>query len=126
MNNQRGLIYPLIVILSFIVILFFGYLIERVYSERQFVYYEEDLRREERLCRQAVEKTADLLMESNESYPKEYYFTWNEGNVKVTVNKLNAEESLLQINAVTNHQHTKNVEVYYNVNQNRVTKWVEG
>ncbi|MDR7072713.1 competence type IV pilus minor pilin ComGG [Fictibacillus barbaricus] len=120
------MIYPLIVTLSFIVLLFFGYLTERVFSERQFVYFEEDVRREERLSRDALEKTLELLQASNSSFSEEYYFTWQEGNVKVTVNESNTDERLIEIEAVTIHQHTKNVEVYYNVSQNRVTKWVEG
>jgi hypothetical protein len=126
MRSQRGVIYPLIVTLSFIVLIFFGYLTERVFSERQFVYYEEDVRREERLSRQAFKKTLEILAVSNSSFPKEFSFTWLEGNVNVTVNESNTDERLIKIEAVTIHQHTKKVEVYYNVSQNRVTKWVEG
>jgi hypothetical protein len=125
MRSQKGVIYPIVIMLCFIVLIFFSYMTERIFSERQFVYLDEEQRREIRLVQQALKKTFQVLTDTG-SDRAEYYFTWTEGNVKVTVNPGTTEEKVIEIEAITKQQHTKKVKVYYNVSQDSVTKWVEG
>lgn len=123
--NERGMIYPLVLTLSFILLIFFSYLTEKVASERQFVYMQEEQLRQVRLIQQGVDR-ALVWVEELADYPAERRLNVNEGQLKVVFTKTSVKEVMFTVEAVTTRQSTKKVKVYYNVTQKSVTKWVEG
>ncbi|WP_416728958.1 competence type IV pilus minor pilin ComGG [Fictibacillus sp. JL2B1089] len=123
--NERGMIYPLVLTLSFILLIFFSYLTEKVASERQFVYMQEEQLRQVRLIQQGADR-ALVWVEELVDYPSERRLNVNEGQLKVVFTKTSVNEVMFTVEAVTTRQSTKKVKVYYNVTQKSVTKWVEG
>ncbi|MET3727832.1 choline-glycine betaine transporter [Fictibacillus halophilus] len=123
--NERGMVYPLILTLCFIVLIFFSFLTEKVASERRFVYMQEEQLRQVRLIQQGVDR-AVIWVENLAVYPSERILNVNEGQLKVLVTQTSVDEVMFMIEAVTSRQSTKRVKVYYNVTQKSVTKWVEG
>jgi hypothetical protein len=126
MKKERGFIYPVVIIICFITLLFFSYLTEKVFSQRQFAILEEERLKEVRLIQQGMGKTEKLLAEEQQSVPFECDFTWNGDRVHVTVNQLTPEEVIIQITASTGQMHSKDVQVVYNIDKSKVIKWVEG
>jgi hypothetical protein len=125
MKDENGMIYPLVITVCFLMLLFFGYLSEKVYSERQFVFRQEEQLKQVRLVQQALDKSIKIDTDSV-VIPNEYQFYWQEGTVYVTIDQTTEDERTYLIKAVTERQNTKTVKVYYNVSQKSVTKWVEG
>ncbi|MED1863493.1 competence type IV pilus minor pilin ComGG [Fictibacillus nanhaiensis] len=123
--NERGMIYPLILTLCFIVLIFFSYLTEKVASERHFVYMQEEQLRQVRLIQQGVDR-AIVLADNLTVYPSERIYNVYEGQLKMMVTQTSVDEVMFMIEAVTTRQSTKRVKVYYNITQKSVTKWVEG
>lgn len=123
--NEKGLVYPLVVTLSFIILVFFSFVTEKVFSERQFVYLQEENLRQVRLLQQGVDR-ATLLTDHVTGYPSLHMINLNEGNVNIAIYQTTDDERMFIIEAVTARKHTKRVKVYYNVSQKSVTKWVEG
>jgi hypothetical protein len=126
MNNEKGIIYPLVITLCFVILIFFGYLAGKVSSERQFVYMQEEQLKQTRLVQQGVERAIIYAKDASVFFPMEKTLILNEGSVNLVINQTSEEERLIMIEASTDKQHTKKVKVYYNVTQNSVTKWVEG
>jgi copper homeostasis protein CutC len=125
MKNEKGVVYPLVMTLCFILVLFFGYLTEQVFNERQFVTRQEEQFREVRLIQQAAKKVK-ILAGKSVSYPDIHHFSWKDGEVDIVIYQSSETERMVLITAITQQQHTKKVKLYYNVNLNRVTDWVEG
>jgi hypothetical protein len=125
LNKEKGLVYPLVVMLCFLLILFLGYLTEQVFNQRQFVTRQEEHFKEIRLIQQAAQKVPGLVRDSVD-YPDVHHIIWIDGEVDIVIYKTSDDERLIQITAVTNQKHTKKVKLYYNVNQNSITDWVEG
>lgn len=123
--NERGMIYPIVLTLCFILLIFFSYLTEKVASERQFVYMQEEQLKQVRLIQQGVDR-ALVWVEELVVYPSERRLNVNEGLLKVVFTKTSVNEVMFTVEAVTTRQSTKKVKVYYNVTQKSVTKWVEG
>ena len=123
--NERGMIYPLVLTLCFILLIFFSYLTEKVASERHFVYMQEEQLKQVRLIQQGVDR-ALVWVEELVVYPSERRLNVNEGLLKVVFTKTSVNEVMFTVEAVTTRQSTKKVKVYYNVTQKSVTKWVEG
>jgi ComG operon protein 7 len=123
--NERGMVYPLILTLCFIMLIFFSFLTEKVASERQFVFMQEEHLRQIRLIQQGVDR-ALVEVEGPAVYPSERSLSVNEGTLKMIVTQISVDEVMFMIEAVTIRQSTKRVKVYYNVTQKSVTKWVEG
>jgi ABC-type hemin transport system ATPase subunit len=126
MNNEKGVIYPLVITLCFVMLVFLGYLTGKVSSERQFVYMQEEQLKQIRLLEQGVERALILAQNPSEYFPVEKQIVLYEGVVNLTINQSSEDERLILIEAVTEKQNTKKAKVYYNVSQNSVTKWVEG
>jgi ComG operon protein 7 len=126
MNNEKGVIYPLVITLCFVMLVFFGYLTGKVSSERQFVYMQEEQLKQIRLLEQGVERALILAKNPSEYFPVEKQIVLYEGVVNLKINQSSEDERLILIEAVTEKQNTKKAKVYYNVSQNSVTKWVEG
>ncbi|MQR95609.1 competence type IV pilus minor pilin ComGG [Fictibacillus phosphorivorans] len=123
--NERGMVYPLILSLCFITLIFFSFLTEKVASERQFVFMQEEQLRQVRLIQQGVDR-ALIWVEDLSVYPAERRVNVSEGILKVVFTKISGDEVMFSVEAVTTRQSTKKVKVYYNVTQKSVTKWVEG
>ncbi|MBD7964536.1 competence type IV pilus minor pilin ComGG [Fictibacillus norfolkensis] len=123
--NERGMIYPLVLTLCFILLIFFSYLTEKVASERHFVFMQEEQLKQVRLIQQGVDR-ALVWVEELAVYPSERRLNVNEGLLKVVFTKTSVNEVMFTVEAVTTRQSTKKVKVYYNVTQKSVTKWVEG
>lgn len=123
--NERGMVYPLILSLCFITLIFFSFLTEKVASERQFVFMQEEQLRQVRLIQQGVDR-ALVWVEDLSVYPAERRVNVREGILKVVFTKISGDEVMFTIEVVTTRQSTKKVKVYYNVTQKSVTKWVEG
>ncbi|MBY6035521.1 hypothetical protein KUV80_02610 [Fictibacillus nanhaiensis] len=124
--NEKGVVYPLMIALCFLMVAFLGYFTERVFSERHFVFMQEEQLRQIRLIQQAMDKASIMAQEST-MFPEKHFFIWADGNVELTIDQTSqVEERLITIEAITGKQRTKKVKVYYNVTQNSVTKWVEG
>lgn len=126
MNNERGAVYPLVITLCFLILIFFGYFTEIVLSERQFVYMQEEQLKQIRLVQQGMERGIILAKDQRGVFPLEYQLKLNEGMIHIKINQTGEDERQITVEAVTDKQHTKKAEVYYNVSQNSVAKWVEG
>jgi hypothetical protein len=126
MNNEKGIIYPLVITLCFVILIFFGYFTGKVSSERQFVYMQEEQLKQNRLLQQGVERAIIYAKDASVLLPVERKLILNEGIVNLEIEHTTEDERLILIEAFTDKQHTKKVKVYYNVTQNSVTKWVEG
>jgi hypothetical protein len=126
MDNERGAVYPLVITLCFLILIFFGYFTEIVLSKRQFVYMQEEQLKQIRLVQQGMERGIILTKDHREVFPVEYRLKLNEGMIHMKINPTGEDERQITVEAVTDKQHTKKAEVYYNVSQNSVEKWVEG
>ncbi|OOE09869.1 competence type IV pilus minor pilin ComGG [Fictibacillus arsenicus] len=126
MKNEKGIIYPLVITLCFVILVFFGYFTGKVSSERQFVYMQEEQLKQTRLLQQGVERAIIYARDTSVLLPVEKNLILNEGIVNLVIEHTTEDERLILIEAFTDKQHTKKVKVYYNVTQNSVTKWVEG
>lgn len=123
--GERGFVYPLVIILCFMMLMFFGFVAENTFSEREFVYMQEEQMIQVRLIQQAVDR-ASVLLGDVVYFPSEQIMNVNEGLIKIVTTKISEEEVIFHIDAVTARQHTRRVKVYYNVKQKSVIKWVEG
>lgn len=123
--GERGFVYPLVVTLCFIILIFFSFVTENVYSERKFVYLQEEQLRQVRLLQQAVDRSSELV-DDGIHFPSEHILNVNEGRLKIVISKLSEDEVVFDIEAVTARKNTKRAKVYYNVKQKSATKWVEG
>jgi ComG operon protein 7 len=126
MSNEKGIIYPFVITLCFVILVFFGYLTSKVTSERQFVYMQEEQLKLTRLLHQGVERAIIYAEDYSAILPIEKKLMLNEGGVNLRIDQTADDERILTIEAFTDKPHTKNAKVYYNVTQNSVTKWVEG
>jgi hypothetical protein len=126
MNNEKGIIYPVVITLCLVILIFFGYFTGKVSSERQFVYMQEEQLKQTRLLQQGVERAIIYARDTSVLLPVEKNLILNEGIVNLVIEHTTEDERLILIEAFTDKQHTKKVKVYYNVTQNSVTKWVEG
>lgn len=126
MNNEKGIIYPLVITLCLVILIFFGYFTGKVSSERQFAYMQEEQLKQTRLLQQAVERAIIYARDASVLLPVEKNLFLNEGIVNLVIEHTTEDERLILIEAFTDKQHTKKAKVYYNVTQNSVTKWVEG
>jgi hypothetical protein len=126
MNNEKGIIYPLVITLCLIILIFFGHLTGKVSSERQFVYMQEEQLKQTRLLQQGVERAINYAKDASVFLPVEKNLILNEGIVNLVIEQTTDDERLFLIEAYTDKRNTKKVKVYYNVTQNSVTKWVEG
>ncbi|WP_226535151.1 competence type IV pilus minor pilin ComGG [Fictibacillus halophilus] len=126
MNNEKGIIYPLVITMCLIILIFFGYFTGKVSSERQFVYMQEEQLKQTRLLQQGVERAIHYAKDASVFLPVEKSFILNEGMINLVIEQTPEDERLILIEAFTDKRHTKKVKVYYNVTQNSVTKWVEG
>lgn len=126
MNNEKGMIYPLVITMCLVILIFFGYFTGKVSSERQFVYMQEEQLKQTRLLQQGVERAIIYAKDASGLLPVEKNLILNEGIVNLVIEHTTEDERLILIEAFTDKQNTKKVKVYYNVTQNSVTKWVEG
>lgn len=123
--NERGFVYPLVVTLCFMILIFFSFVTENVFSEREFVYLQEEQMLQVRLLQQAVDRASELV-DDVVYFPSEHLLNVNEGRIQIVISKMSEAEVVFDIDAVTARQHTRRAKVYYNVKQKSVTKWVEG
>lgn len=126
MNNEKGMIYPLVITMCLVILIFFGYFTGKVSSERQFVYMQEEQLKQTRLLQQGVERAIIYAKDASGLLPVEKNLILNEGIVNLVIEHTTEDERLILVEAFTDKQNTKKVKVYYNVTQNSVTKWVEG
>jgi ComG operon protein 7 len=123
--REKGIVYPLVVTLCFIILLFIGFVAEKVFSEREFVYLQEQQLKQYRLAEQAVKRASEIAAEWK-GFPNEHKLYLNEGYVKIVIHQTTEDERLFVIDSITDRKHTKRIKVYYNVKQKSVIKWVEG
>ncbi|MFG6494208.1 competence type IV pilus minor pilin ComGG [Fictibacillus sp. UD] len=123
--GEKGFVYPLVVIICFMMLIFFSFVTENVFTEREFVYLQEEQMLQVRLLQQAVDRASEWI-DDVVYFPSEHILNVNEGLIKIVALKISEEEVVFNIDAVTARQHTRRVKVYYNVKQKSVTKWVEG
>lgn len=123
-NNEKGFIFPITLMMIFIVGSFLTFQIQQYMTEKQFLLEESETFTSERLLQMAVIDINQILI-GGEADDFSGKFHYQEGEVTYIVKKETEEVMSITLVSKTLKKRSKHVKYYYYLNGGTVLPWLE-